>query len=271
MLYLIHHHILISRISQILTEWIVSQLSLRQVAGTDAQIFSSPPEELKVLSLITWQASPILVKASGLKPSLQAPLPLSSAEPRTTDYLPVPWPSGRTFRICFSHTGIYKGHRNEVTPWRFKLADPSLLQNMDTALPDTRTDNNSCMSPPSPAFSLDSSSPFANGLHYESILFEDKEEDKVTGPRSSPVKPCSSLIHDIATSSTNPKQKFTILDRRRSLSKSKRSAKACMSVKQDENYEKESEGNCDPASLECLRDDATTASSHLTFLLLCSY
>lgn len=35
----------------------------------------------------------------------------------------------------------------------------------------------SCASPPSPDFSLDSSSPFANGLHFESILFEDEEEE----------------------------------------------------------------------------------------------
>ncbi|XP_035382904.1 histone-lysine N-methyltransferase NSD2 [Electrophorus electricus] len=47
---------------------------------------------------------------------------------------------------------------------------------MDTALSDTRVDNNNCMSPPSPDFSLDSSSPFANGLHFESILFEDEDE-----------------------------------------------------------------------------------------------
>ncbi|XP_067280448.1 histone-lysine N-methyltransferase, H3 lysine-36 specific isoform X2 [Pseudorasbora parva] len=37
----------------------------------------------------------------------------------------------------------------------------------------------SCKSPPSPDFSLDSSSPFANGLHFESILFEDEDEDEV--------------------------------------------------------------------------------------------
>lgn len=44
---------------------------------------------------------------------------------------------------------------------------------MDAALTD------SCTSPPSPDFSLDSSSPFANGLHFESILFEDEDEDEV--------------------------------------------------------------------------------------------
>ncbi|XP_026794158.3 histone-lysine N-methyltransferase, H3 lysine-36 specific isoform X1 [Pangasianodon hypophthalmus] len=131
---------------------------------------------------------------------------------------------------------------------------------MDTALPDTRTDNNTCMSPPSPAFSLDSSSPFANGLHFESILFEDEEEDEDTGPRSSLEKRCSSPINDIATS-TNLKQKFTILDRHHSLSKGKRRAKACMSVKHDENHEEESGGDCDPASQECIRDDVTTINN----------
>lgn len=47
---------------------------------------------------------------------------------------------------------------------------------MDAALTD------SCTSPPSPDFSLDSSSPFANGLHFESILFEDEDEDEVMDP-----------------------------------------------------------------------------------------
>ncbi|XP_016118292.1 histone-lysine N-methyltransferase, H3 lysine-36 and H4 lysine-20 specific-like, partial [Sinocyclocheilus grahami] len=47
---------------------------------------------------------------------------------------------------------------------------------MDAALTD------SCTSPPSPDFSLDSSSPFANGLHFESILFEDEDEDEAMDP-----------------------------------------------------------------------------------------
>ncbi|MCJ8740548.1 hypothetical protein PDJAM_G00060300 [Pangasius djambal] len=206
-------------------------LSLRQEASTDARIISSPPEALKIL--ITWKTSPVLVKAPGLKPSLQVSLPLS---------------------------GISKGHRNELTPWHFKLTNPSLLQNMDTALPDTRTDNNTCMSPPSPAFSLDSSSPFANGLHFESILFEDEEEDEDTGPRSSLEKPCSSAVNDIATP-TNLKQKFSVVDRHHSLSKGKRRTKACMSVKRDENHEGESGGDGDPASQECIRDDVTTINN----------
>lgn len=37
--------------------------------------------------------------------------------------------------------------------------------------------------PPSPAFSLDSNSPFANGfLHFESSLFEDDDEERESGP-----------------------------------------------------------------------------------------
>lgn len=42
----------------------------------------------------------------------------------------------------------------------------------------SRAEIDSCMSPPSPDFSLDSSSPFANGLHFESILFEDEDEEE---------------------------------------------------------------------------------------------
>lgn len=178
-------------------------------------------------------------------------------------------PSWITSWICFSHPRIHKGHRNELTPWHLKFADP-FLQNMDTALPDNRTDNNTRMSPPSPAFSLDSSSPFANGLHFESILFEDEEEDEDTGPRSSHEKPCSSPVNEIATS-TNPKQKFTIFDRHHHLSKGKRRTKACMSMKKYENHKEESGGDRDPASLECIHDDVTMASSHSNLLLLGSF
>ncbi|KAK7925074.1 hypothetical protein WMY93_007384 [Mugilogobius chulae] len=44
---------------------------------------------------------------------------------------------------------------------------------------DGASDKNNCFSgPPSPAFSLDSNSPFANGfLHFESSLFEDEDEE----------------------------------------------------------------------------------------------
>lgn len=118
------------------------------------------------------------------------------------------------------------------------------------------------MSPPSPAFSLDSSSPFANGLHFESILFEDEEEDEDTGLRSSSKKQCSSSVRDIATF-TNP--------RHHGLSKGKRKTKARVSVKQDEKPKEKSDADCDPASLECRRQDATTASLRSVLLLLCNY
>lgn len=50
--------------------------------------------------------------------------------------------------------------------------------------PEKKTDG--CFSgPPSPAFSLDSNSPFANGfLHFESSLFEDDDNDEDPGSRS---------------------------------------------------------------------------------------
>ncbi|XP_017559800.2 histone-lysine N-methyltransferase, H3 lysine-36 specific [Pygocentrus nattereri] len=115
---------------------------------------------------------------------------------------------------------------------------------MDTTLPDTRADNN-CMSPPSPDFSLDSSSPFANGLHFESILFEDEEEEEEmdTETRSSLEKPCSSPKKD-PTSKTDPKVKFTV---ETCLSKGKCST-ASTSLEQDHNFVEESGGDCNPAS-----------------------
>uniref|UniRef100_A0AAR2K7L0 Histone-lysine N-methyltransferase, H3 lysine-36 specific n=1 Tax=Pygocentrus nattereri TaxID=42514 RepID=A0AAR2K7L0_PYGNA len=118
---------------------------------------------------------------------------------------------------------------------------------MDTTLPDTRADNN-CMSPPSPDFSLDSSSPFANGLHFESILFEDEEEEEEmdTETRSSLEKPCSSPKKD-PTSKTDPKVKFTV---ETCLSKGKCST-ASTSLEQDHNFVEESGGDCNPASSVC--------------------
>ncbi|KAJ0004066.1 hypothetical protein NQD34_010280 [Periophthalmus magnuspinnatus] len=49
---------------------------------------------------------------------------------------------------------------------------------------DGVSDKNNCFSgPPSPAFSLDSNSPFANGfLHFESSLFEDDDEESSNKP-----------------------------------------------------------------------------------------
>uniref|UniRef100_A0A3P9IB78 Histone-lysine N-methyltransferase, H3 lysine-36 specific n=2 Tax=Oryzias latipes TaxID=8090 RepID=A0A3P9IB78_ORYLA len=54
----------------------------------------------------------------------------------------------------------------------------------DSAADEKRTEG--CFSgPPSPAFSLDSNSPFANGLlHFESSLFEDEENDEEQGTTS---------------------------------------------------------------------------------------
>lgn len=54
----------------------------------------------------------------------------------------------------------------------------------DSATDEKRTEG--CFSgPPSPAFSLDSNSPFANGLlHFESSLFEDEENDEEQGTTS---------------------------------------------------------------------------------------
>ncbi|KAI5620223.1 histone-lysine N-methyltransferase, H3 lysine-36 and H4 lysine-20 specific [Silurus asotus] len=121
---------------------------------------------------------------------------------------------------------------------------------MDTALPDSRTEDSTCMSPPSPAFSLDSSSPFANSLHFESILFEDEEEDE--GLRSLPEKPCSSNTED-----TNLKQKGRLLDRHHGPSKGKKRAKACRSGKHD--LEESEHGDYDPGSLEGIRDDINNA------------
>lgn len=110
-----------------LIEWIVSRLSLRQVG----RIVISPPEELRPLSPVTWKTLPILVKASGLYPSLQVSLPLSSAEQRTTGCHRVPWEffrnSAKSFWTCVSHSGIH-------TSWHFKLAHLSPLRKTWTRL-----------------------------------------------------------------------------------------------------------------------------------------
>ncbi|TSP68523.1 Histone-lysine N-methyltransferase, H3 lysine-36 and H4 lysine-20 specific [Bagarius yarrelli] len=119
---------------------------------------------------------------------------------------------------------------------------------MDTALPDTRTDN-ACMSPPSPAFSLDSSSPFANGLHFESILFEDEEEvDDTTGSRSS-----SNRLRSSSSKSNRRQRAF----------KGKGKTKTCVSVNKDGHRDKESGSDCHPVALELLRDDITMAMKYL--------
>ncbi|XP_066501596.1 histone-lysine N-methyltransferase, H3 lysine-36 specific [Hoplias malabaricus] len=109
---------------------------------------------------------------------------------------------------------------------------------MDIALPETRAESN-CMSPPSPDFSLDSSSPFANGLHFESILFEDEEEEEEMGTET---RSCSK---NDRVDSTNSKIKFAV---KTCLSKGK-SSKICTSVEQDDNCAQDSGGDCDLASL----------------------
>ncbi len=79
---------------------------------------------------------------------------------------------------------------------------------MDAALTD------SCTSPPSPDFSLDSSSPFANGLHFESILFEDEDEDEVMDSEmESQLERVSCGSTKDHTSNTNLKTKLDVKSR----------------------------------------------------------
>lgn len=64
--------------------------------------------------------------------------------------------------------------------------DTPSANHIESVVPEKKTDG--CFSgPPSPAFSLDSNSPFANGLlHFESSLFEDDDNDDEQG-NTSPV------------------------------------------------------------------------------------
>lgn len=248
-----------------LTEWIVSQVSPRQVASTGARLVSSPPDELKILR--SHHMENITHRSQDAWPEAQPSCLTSTLQRRTKDYW-VLYGSLKSLQnfvenfldLLFHIQGSTSARGMSWLHGALSLPTPSLLQNMDTALPETRTDSNTRMSPPSPAFSLDSSSPFANGLHFESILFEDEEDDEDTGPRSSHEKPRSIPVDDISPS-TNPKQRFAILDRHHSLSKGKRRTKAWMSVKQDGNRAEESGGDGDPGCLECVRDDVTPASS----------
>ncbi|XP_062868198.1 histone-lysine N-methyltransferase NSD2 [Trichomycterus rosablanca] len=126
---------------------------------------------------------------------------------------------------------------------------------MDRALPDIRTDDNTCMSPPSPAFSLDSSSPFANGLHFESILFEE-EEDESTDTRSSLERPRNSPKND-NTTSTNSKLSLKIencLPKR---------GKACKLEEKMENFKVEPDDHCNAAPLKCVRSKKTNPKSRV--------
>lgn len=92
---------------------------------------------------------------------------------------------------------------------------------MDAGLSDI------CTSPPSPDFSLDSSSPFANGLHFESILFEDEEEDEVMDPE--PVsQPERDLCGSTSDCTTNPNLKTNLDGKSR-----RKNSKAHSSLEQD--------------------------------------
>lgn len=71
-----------------------------------------------------------------------------------------------------------------------------------------------CTSPPSPDFSLDSSSPFANGLHFESILFEDEDEDEVVDSEmESQLERASCGSTKDHTTNTNLKTKLNVKSR----------------------------------------------------------
>ncbi|XP_068072231.1 histone-lysine N-methyltransferase, H3 lysine-36 specific isoform X2 [Danio rerio] len=92
---------------------------------------------------------------------------------------------------------------------------------MDAGLSDI------CTSPPSPDFSLDSSSPFANGLHFESILFEDEEEDEVMDPE--PVsQPERNLCGSTSDCTTNTNLKTNLDGKSR-----RKNSKAHSSLEQD--------------------------------------
>lgn len=132
---------------------------------------------------------------------------------------------------------------------------------MDRAFPDIRTDDSTCMSPPSPAFSLDSSSPFENGLHFDSILFEeeDEEEGERTDTRFS-LERRSCSPKTAKKSSTNPKLGFKIEN---GLHKN---GKACKSVKKIENVQEQQGGQCNAASLKCVRK--VTPGNSRCFIML---
>ncbi|XP_051537156.1 histone-lysine N-methyltransferase NSD2-like [Myxocyprinus asiaticus] len=117
---------------------------------------------------------------------------------------------------------------------------------MDTALTDGRADNDSCTSPPSPDFSLDSSSPFANGLHFESILFEDEDEDEVVDTETVSLLEstlCSSRGED--TTNTNLKTKLDI----KPCPTRGKFSKACASLGQEVVFEDKSKSDCGLSSL----------------------
>ncbi|XP_051734135.1 histone-lysine N-methyltransferase NSD2 isoform X1 [Ctenopharyngodon idella] len=108
---------------------------------------------------------------------------------------------------------------------------------MDAALTD------SCTSPPSPDFSLDSSSPFANGLHFDSILFEDEDEDEVMDPETlSRLERSSCGSTRDHTTNTNSKTKLDVKPR-------SKISKASSSLGQEVVFEDKSKSDCGLSSL----------------------
>lgn len=110
---------------------------------------------------------------------------------------------------------------------------------MDAALTD------SCTSPPSPDFSLDSSSPFANGLHFDSILFEDEDEDEdeVMDPETlSKLERASCGSTRDHTTNTNSKTKLDVKPR-------SKISKASSSLGQEVVFEDKSKSDCGLSSL----------------------
>ncbi|XDV39185.1 hypothetical protein PO909_008460 [Leuciscus waleckii] len=103
---------------------------------------------------------------------------------------------------------------------------------MDAAVTD------SCTSPPSPDFSLDSSSPFANGLHFESILFEDEDEDEVMDPETeSRLERASCGSTREHTTNTNLKTKLDVKPR-------SKISKARSSLGKEAVFEDKSKSDC---------------------------
>lgn len=108
---------------------------------------------------------------------------------------------------------------------------------MDAAVTD------SCTSPPSPDFSLDSSSPFANGLHFESILFEDEDEDEVMDPETvSRLERASCGSAREHTTNTNLKTKLDVKPR-------SKISKARSSLGKEVVFEDKSKSDCGLSSL----------------------
>ncbi|XP_030649135.1 histone-lysine N-methyltransferase, H3 lysine-36 and H4 lysine-20 specific [Chanos chanos] len=110
-----------------------------------------------------------------------------------------------------------------------------------------------CVLPPSPAFSMDSSSPFANRLHFESILFENgEEEEEEEDDDEEDKETTSSQVGDSSSSRegrdpvSNPKTRsFT----EPSLSRGKALSGRAPSRGRASGSEAESASDCEPRSL----------------------